>query len=74
MCTGAQNGVDGQDENQRMKFAEARGTWDRAEELNGAWRREVKKDSVEFGDVLPRMVQPPQNGQCFGVVLEFGFV
>ena len=26
------------------------------EELDGAWRREVKEDSMEFG-VLPRVVQ-----------------
>ena len=29
------------------------------EELDGAWRREVKEDSVERGSVHPRKVTPP---------------
>ena len=51
------NGVDGQAETQRMKHAEDEELGIvLLEELDGAWRREVKEDSVEFG-VLPRVVQ-----------------
>ena len=56
-CSGALNGVDGQAGTQRMKRAEDEELGIvLLEELDGAWRREVKEDGVGFG-VLPRVVQ-----------------
>ena len=57
-CSESLNGVDRQDGTQRMKRAEDEELGIvLIEELDGAWRREVKEDSVEFDDVLPRVVQ-----------------
>ena len=59
-CSETLNGVDGQDGTQRMKRAEDEELGIvLIEELDGAWRREVKEDSVERGSVHPRKVTPP---------------
>ena len=59
-CSGALNGEDGQAGTQRTKRAEDEELGAvLIEELDGAWRREVKEESVELGDVIPRKVQPP---------------
>ena len=54
------NGVDGQDRNQQTKRAEDEELGIvLIEELDGAWRKEVKEESVERGNVHPRKVTPP---------------